>query len=179
MTTSQYQRTAAAQIHRLLFFAGIHRALPGQCAPSEGNAGVQYPSRCLARIPTLESLHFARHAPASGGSAPGARADHGLDRLRGKSSPLAALIDGMNTLRRDHIVTIEDPVEFVHSNRNSIVEQIEVGHDAPNLPAPSASIMRQTPDVHPGRRDAGPGNDCHRADRRRDRAPGAFDAAHE
>jgi len=44
-------------------------------------------------------------------------------------------------------VTIEDPVEYVHGNRNSIVEQIEVGHDATDFASSVRSIMRQTPDV--------------------------------
>jgi len=99
-----------------------------------------------ARIPTLESLHLPGTLQRL------AEARQGLVLITGstgcgKSSTLAALIDAMNTLRRDHIVTIEDPVEFVHSNRNSIVEQIEVGHDAPGFAGSVRSIMRQTPDV--------------------------------
>jgi len=99
-----------------------------------------------ARIPTLESLHLPATLQRL------AEARQGLVLITGstgcgKSSTLAALIDAMNTLRRDHIVTIEDPVEFVHSNRNSIVEQIEVGHDAPEFAGSVRSIMRQTPDV--------------------------------
>ncbi len=65
----------------------------------------------------------------------------------GKTSTLAALLDLINTLRRDHIVTIEDPIEYVHTNRNSIVEQIEVGHDTPDFANAVRSILRQTPDV--------------------------------
>ena len=65
----------------------------------------------------------------------------------GKSSTLAALIDLINTRRRDHIVTIEDPVEYQHANRNSIVEQIEVGHDTPDFAHSLRSILRQKPDV--------------------------------
>jgi twitching motility protein PilT len=99
-----------------------------------------------ARIPTLESLHLPATLQRL------AEARQGLVLITGstgcgKSSTLAALIDAMNTLRRDHIVTIEDPVEFVHGNRNSIVEQIEVGHDAPEFAGSVRSIMRQTPDV--------------------------------
>jgi twitching motility protein PilT len=45
----------------------------------------------------------------------------------GKSSTLAALVDEINNHRADHVVTIEDPIEFVHANRKSIIEQIEVG----------------------------------------------------
>ena len=98
------------------------------------------------RIPTLESLHLppALHRLAE--------ARQGLVLITGstgcgKSSTLAALIDIINSGRRDHIVTIEDPVEFVHGNRSSIIEQIEVGHDTPDFASSVRSIMRQTPDV--------------------------------
>ncbi len=65
----------------------------------------------------------------------------------GKSSTLAALIDLINTNKRCHIVTIEDPVEYHHSNKRSIVEQIEVGRDTPDFLNSVRSILRQTPDV--------------------------------
>ena len=65
----------------------------------------------------------------------------------GKSSTLAALVDLINSQRHDHVVTIEDPIEFLHANRKSIVEQIEVGHDAPEFAASLRSILRQNPDV--------------------------------
>lgn len=99
-----------------------------------------------ARIPSLESLHLppvlARLAERR----------QGLVLVTGptgcgKSSTLAALIDLINTERRVHIVTIEDPVEFQHGNRNSIVEQIEVGQDAPDFEGSVRSLLRQTPDV--------------------------------
>ena len=53
----------------------------------------------------------------------------------------------MNTHRHDHVVTIEDPVEFLHTNRQSIIEQIEVGRDAPDFASSVRSILRQNPDV--------------------------------
>jgi twitching motility protein PilT len=98
------------------------------------------------KIPTLESLHL----PA--GLRRLAETRQGLVLVTGptgcgKSSTLAALVDLINTQRRDHVVTIEDPVEFVHANRNSIVEQIEVGSDAPNFAGSLRSILRQNPDV--------------------------------
>ncbi len=65
----------------------------------------------------------------------------------GKSSTLAALIDIVNTRRAAHVVTIEDPVEYQHTNRNAIIEQIEVGRDTPDFAITLRSIMRQTPDV--------------------------------
>jgi twitching motility protein PilT len=99
-----------------------------------------------ARIPSLESLHL----PASLGRL--AERRQGLVLVTGptgcgKSSTLAALIDLINSRRRDHIVTIEDPIEYQHPNRSSIVEQIEVGHDAPNFAESLRSIVRQNPDV--------------------------------
>ena len=99
-----------------------------------------------ARIPSLESLHL----PATLGRL--AERRQGLVLITGptgcgKTSTLAALLDLINTRRRDHIVTIEDPVEYQHPNRNSIVEQIEVGHDTPDFVHSLRSILRQSPDV--------------------------------
>jgi twitching motility protein PilT len=98
------------------------------------------------KIPSLESLHLP---PALRKLAD---ARQGLILITGptgcgKSSTLAALVDLINTHRHDHIVTIEDPVEFVHANRNSIVEQIEVGSDALDFAGSVRSILRQSPDV--------------------------------
>ncbi|MEO7143504.1 MAG: PilT/PilU family type 4a pilus ATPase [Bryobacteraceae bacterium] len=99
-----------------------------------------------AHIPSLESLHL----PAT--LARLAERRQGLILVTGptgcgKSSTLAALLDLINTQRRAHIVTIEDPVEFQHANRNSLVEQIEVGHDTPDFIHSVRGILRQTPDV--------------------------------
>jgi len=99
-----------------------------------------------ARIPTLESLHLPLALRRLADARQGLVLVTGSTGC-GKSSTLAALIDIINTERRDHIVTIEDPIEYVHGNRNSIVEQIEVGHDAPDFAGSVRSIMRQTPDV--------------------------------
>ena len=99
-----------------------------------------------ARIPSIESLHL----PAT--LARLAERRQGLVLVTGptgcgKTSTLAAMIDLINTRRRAHIVTIEDPVEYQHTNRSSIVEQIEVGHDTPDFVNSLRSILRQTPDV--------------------------------
>jgi twitching motility protein PilT len=65
----------------------------------------------------------------------------------GKTSTMAALIDSINARRREHIITIEDPVEYQHTNRNSIVEQVEVGHDTPSFGHAVRAVLRQNPDV--------------------------------
>jgi len=61
----------------------------------------------------------------------------------GKSSTLAALIDRMNDLHRYHILTIEDPIEFLHRHKNSTVHQRELGSDAPNFTMALKAALRQ------------------------------------
>ena len=65
----------------------------------------------------------------------------------GKSTSLAALIDEINRSRTDHIITIEDPIEFLHSHKRCIVNQREVGHDAVGFAAALRGALRQDPDV--------------------------------
>jgi twitching motility protein PilT len=65
----------------------------------------------------------------------------------GKSTTLAAMIDKINTERRGHIVTIEDPIEFIHPHKSCIVNQREVHQDTKSFPAALRSILRQDPDV--------------------------------
>ena len=65
----------------------------------------------------------------------------------GKSTTLAALIDLVNRTRADHIVTIEDPIEFLHKHQKSLVNQREVGHDTHSFAAALKHVLRQDPDV--------------------------------
>jgi twitching motility protein PilU len=65
----------------------------------------------------------------------------------GKSTTLAAMIDHRNANSASHIVTIEDPIEFLHSNRKSIVNQREIGLDTHSYEAALRSAMREAPDV--------------------------------
>src|SRR6266511_2565040 len=65
----------------------------------------------------------------------------------GKSTTLAALIDEINRTRSDHILTIEDPVEFVHQHKGSIVNQREIGVDATGFGQALRAALRQDPDV--------------------------------
>jgi twitching motility protein PilT len=99
-----------------------------------------------AQVPTVDSLHL-----------PGvlmrlSERRQGLILLTGptgsgKTSTMAALIDTINARRREHIITIEDPVEYQHTNRNSVVEQVEVGHDTPSFGDAVRAVLRQNPDV--------------------------------
>ncbi|MGO4691317.1 type IV pilus twitching motility protein PilT [Glaciibacter sp. 2TAF33] len=65
----------------------------------------------------------------------------------GKSTTLAALIDLVNRTRADHIVTVEDPIEFLHRHQKSLVNQREVGHDTHSFAAALKHVLRQDPDV--------------------------------
>lgn len=65
----------------------------------------------------------------------------------GKSTTLAALIDLVNSTRADHIVTVEDPIEFLHHHKKSIVNQREVGSDTHSFAAALKHVLRQDPDV--------------------------------
>ncbi len=98
------------------------------------------------KTPTLESLHLPPTLARI------AERRQGLVLVTGptgcgKSSTQAAIIDLINSRRCDHIVTIEDPIEYQHTNRTSIIEQIEVGHDTPDFVNSLRSILRQNPDV--------------------------------
>jgi twitching motility protein PilT len=98
------------------------------------------------QVPSLESLHL----PPALSMLTERR--QGLVLLTGptgcgKTSTLAALVDRVNTRRRDHIITIEDPIEYQHPNRSSLVEQIELGRDTPSFALAVRSVLRQDPDV--------------------------------
>lgn len=65
----------------------------------------------------------------------------------GKSTTLAAMIDEINTNRGEHIVTIEDPIEFVYKPKKSIISQREVNHDTHGWDIALKSVLREDPDV--------------------------------
>ena len=65
----------------------------------------------------------------------------------GKSTTLAALIDLVNQRDARHIITIEDPVEYEHVHFRSLIEQVEVGVDAPDFPTALRAALRQAPDI--------------------------------
>jgi twitching motility protein PilT len=65
----------------------------------------------------------------------------------GKSTTLAALIDDINTREKGHILTIEDPIEFVHNRKNCLISQREIGVHAASFAAALNSALREDPDV--------------------------------
>ncbi len=65
----------------------------------------------------------------------------------GKSTTLAAMIDQINDTKPRHIVTIEDPIEYMHTDRTSIINQREVGMDTESFKRAMRRVLRQDPDV--------------------------------
>lgn len=65
----------------------------------------------------------------------------------GKSTTLAAIVEEINRREQRHVITIEDPIEYEHMHRRSLVEQVEIGVDAPDYPTALRAALRQMPDV--------------------------------
>jgi twitching motility protein PilT len=65
----------------------------------------------------------------------------------GKTTTLAAFVEEINRRDARHVITIEDPIEYEHPHRASLIEQVEIGTDAPDFPAALRAAMRQAPDV--------------------------------
>jgi twitching motility protein PilT len=103
--------------------------------------------RMLPRqIPTLAALALP------GGTEVLSRLPRGLALIggatgSGKTTTLAALVDEINRRESKHIITIEDPIEYEHTNQRSIVQQVEIGVDAPSFPIALRAALRQAPDV--------------------------------
>jgi twitching motility protein PilT len=65
----------------------------------------------------------------------------------GKSTTLAAIIDEANRMRKDHIITIEDPIEFVHTSKNCLINHREVGTHTRSFSAALRACLREDPDI--------------------------------
>jgi len=99
-----------------------------------------------SRIPRVADLHFTHDIALL------AELPRGLVLVcgstgSGKTTTLAALIAEINSTHARHIVTVEDPIEYEHSHGRSVIEQVEIGNDAPDFPTALRSAMRQAPDV--------------------------------
>jgi twitching motility protein PilT len=97
-------------------------------------------------IPCLRELGVPRAIP------PLIQRPHGMLLVTGptgsgKSTTLAALLGHLNRTRRGHIVTLEDPVEFIHAPAKCVVSQREVGSDVPSFAAGMRDALRQDPDI--------------------------------
>jgi len=98
------------------------------------------------RIPKLADLRFT-HDISMLTTQPRGLVLIGGPTGSGKTTTVASLIAEINVRDARHIVTVEDPIEYDHSHQRSIVEQIEIGVDAPDFPTALRSALRQAPDV--------------------------------
>lgn len=98
------------------------------------------------RVPELAELHLPPQVANL------ARLRRGLVLIggpagSGKSTTLAALINEINREEARHIVMIEDPIEYEHIHNRSVIEQVEIGTDAPDFPTALRAALRQAPDI--------------------------------
>ena len=100
----------------------------------------------MSVIPTLESLYLPKVAQDFCNLPSGLVCVTGPTGS-GKSTTLAAMINHININRAYHIITVEDPIEFVHSHRLSVIEQREVGKDTETYTSALKYVLRQCPDV--------------------------------
>ena len=99
-----------------------------------------------SKVPALGDLHLPPGVAAL------AQLQRGLVIIggatgSGKTTTLAALVNEINQRDARHIVTIEDPIEYEHAHDKSVIEQVEIGIDAPDFPTALRAAMRQAPDV--------------------------------
>ena len=97
-------------------------------------------------IPSLADLNLPPELEALSRVGPGLVLIGGATGS-GKTTTLAALVDLINRRDRKHIITIEDPIEYEHRHRSSVVEQIEVGTDCPDFATALRHVVRQALDV--------------------------------
>jgi twitching motility protein PilT len=99
-----------------------------------------------SKVPLLRDLHLPAALEAL------TRLPRGLVLIggpagSGKTTTLSALVHEINRREPRHILTIEDPIEYEHANIRSVLEQVEIGTDAPDFPTALRAALRQAPDV--------------------------------
>jgi len=102
--------------------------------------------RVTRNIPDFASLHLP---PEIAGIV---EADQGLILLAGptgsgKSTTIASMIEYINVNRHCHVITIEDPIEYLYEDKKSLISQREIGIDVPNFPTALRSMLREDPDI--------------------------------
>ena len=98
----------------------------------------------------IKSARVAGHAPGDGATSrncPAASSSSPGPTGSGKSTTLAALVDLANRTRSEHIMTVEDPIEFLHQHKSCLVNQREVGEDTYSFANALKHVLRQDPDI--------------------------------
>lgn len=144
---TQDQRTAFETTHEVDFacvVVGLGRFRVNAFEQLRGTAAV---FRFIAQaVPSLESLGLSRFFERLCQQPPGLVLVTGATGS-GKSTTLAAMIDCLNRTRQQHILTIEDPIEFIHEPCQSLINQREVSRDTHSFSAALRSALREDPDV--------------------------------
>jgi twitching motility protein PilT len=99
-----------------------------------------------SRIPSFEELHLPKVLEKLALERRGMILVTGITGC-GKSTTLAAIIDFINKSRTDHIITIEDPIEFAHEDKKCVISQREIGRDSASFAGALRAALRQDPDV--------------------------------
>ena len=144
---TQDQRTVFETTHEVDFacvVVGLGRFRVNAFEQLRGTAAV---FRFIAQaVPSLESLGLSRFFERLCQQPPGLVLVTGATGS-GKSTTLAAMIDCLNRTRQQHILTIEDPIEFIHEPCQSLINQREVSRDTHSFSAALRSALREDPDV--------------------------------
>jgi twitching motility protein PilT len=125
-------------------FRDSHR-FRGNCFFQQGNVAMALRAIPL-QIPTFEDLRLPEACTEFCGLPQGLILVTGPTGS-GKSTTLASMIDHINTHRECHILSIEDPIEYVHRHKQSVVNQREVGADTDSFPRALRAALREDPDV--------------------------------
>jgi len=99
-----------------------------------------------ARVPTFQDLYLPKVLERLAMERRGLILVTGITGS-GKSTTLASLVDFMNRNRNDHVVTIEDPIEFVHADNKCVLSQREVGQDSASFATALRAALREDPDI--------------------------------
>ena len=99
------------------------------------------------QIKSLQRTRFAARSSARSPSGRAASSSSPGPTGSGKSTTLAAMIDKINTERREHIITIEDPIEYIHQHKGCLVNQREVHADTLGFTAALRAALREDPDI--------------------------------
>ncbi len=97
-------------------------------------------------IPTIEGMHLPQILKDLANQKKGMVIVTG-PAGSGKSTTLAAIVDHINQTRRCHVITIENPIEYLHRHQSSVINQREIGHDSRSYVSALHSALRQDPDV--------------------------------
>jgi twitching motility protein PilT len=145
LTASQRESWAAQREYDFSFSWRDNARIRGNAFTQRGNTAVAL--RMIPReIPSMDSLGMPPVVAHL------ARQHQGMVLMTGptgsgKSTSLASVIDMINTERACHIITVEDPIEYVHEHKRSAVNQREVGTDTDSFPHALRSVLREDPDV--------------------------------